>query len=91
MISLMDSQRPVLFLQTSAGLGYANVKMMQYDISGLSKTGDKKAGEKQMVDIAEIVRLTSALDAIFMLAEHDVQVHHITQDQVCHTEQGLKL
>lgn len=36
------------FLQTSAGIGYANVKMMQYDVSNY--------GEKRLMDVAEMVK-----------------------------------
>ena len=35
-------------LQTSAGIGYANVKMMQYDVSNY--------GEKKLMDVAEMVK-----------------------------------
>ena len=35
-------------MQASAGIGYANVKMMQYDVSNY--------GEKRMMDVAEMVR-----------------------------------
>jgi len=38
-------------LQASAGLGYANVKMMQYDV--------KHSGENKMMDAAEIVKCAS--------------------------------
>lgn len=44
----LDGTPCLLILQASAGIGYANVKMMQYDV--------KNYGEKKMMDVAEIVK-----------------------------------
>ena len=45
---MLHEAESALHMQASAGLGYANVKMMQYDV--------KHSGENKMMDAVEIVK-----------------------------------
>jgi hypothetical protein len=56
-------------VQAGAGLGYANVKMMQYDV--------KHSGENKMMDVVEIVKCTlpPPYPARFQFEQPTIYVH----------------